>query len=308
MQVAGIGFPIYQLWKHRRAARRITRTLAEFNTKRFSSFNASMISDTVNSSSTASARGRMHPMESLDECLAGNYEGFLTYASTKEFCGENIVFLTRVLAFKKTCQYAFRGTFFRPTSEHRRARDDMFHDGLRIFLDLIHSGTANYPINIESSIYQHLDRVFGPATAKVATPSSSRSTSFSTETSSVTPWDEPADNDGLILFGKGNPFPEHAFPMQSMASHGHSRSSSARIQGKIKGNESAEHIFPYGISKKIDTSILASTKAPTDFDEKVFDAAFQSVRYMVWTETWQRYQNYNRAFRKPSLESGLNQE
>ena len=30
-------------------------------------------------------------------------------------------------------------------------------------------------------------------------------------------------------------------------------------------------------------------KVPVDFDEKVFDAAFKSVRYMVWTETWQRY-------------------
>lgn len=307
MQVAGIGFPIYQLWKHRRAARETTRILAEFDAKRFSSLNTSMISDTVKSSSTISTRGRMYPMESLDECLAGNYDGFLVYASTKEFCGENIVFLTKVLAFKRTCQYAFRGTFFRPTSEYRKARTEMFHDGLKMFIELIHSGTANYPINIESPIYQHLDRIFGPATAKVATPTSSRSASITTGTSAVTPWDDPPDNDGPVLFGNGNPFPEHAFPMQSMASHGHSRSPSARIQGKITGNESAEHIVLCGACKKVNTSIMSGVKPPTEFDEKVFDAAFQSIRYMVWTETWQRYQNWKRGFRKPSIEFGLNQ-
>ena len=30
-------------------------------------------------------------------------------------------------------------------------------------------------------------------------------------------------------------------------------------------------------------------KVPAEFDERGFDDAFKSVRYMVWTETWQRY-------------------
>ena len=33
-------------------------------------------------------------------------------------------------------------------------------------------------------------------------------------------------------------------------------------------------------------------KVPVDFDENVFDEAFKSVRYMVWTETWQRYRRW----------------
>lgn len=34
---------------------------------------------------------------------------------------------------------------------------------------------------------------------------------------------------------------------------------------------------------------LEGFEVPADFDEQVFNAAFMSVRYMVWTETWQRY-------------------
>ena len=33
-------------------------------------------------------------------------------------------------------------------------------------------------------------------------------------------------------------------------------------------------------------------KVPADFDETVFDAAFNSVKYMVWTGTWQRYMTW----------------
>lgn len=37
---------------------------------------------------------------------------------------------------------------------------------------------------------------------------------------------------------------------------------------------------------------LEGVNVPGEFDERVFDRAFQSVRYMVWTETWQRYMRW----------------
>lgn len=40
---------------------------------------------------------------------------------------------------------------------------------------------------------------------------------------------------------------------------------------------------------------LEGVKVPGEFDERVFDAAFKSVRYMVWTETWQRYMSWKRS-------------
>lgn len=66
---------------------------------------------------------------------------------------------------------------------------------------------------------------------------------------------------------------------------------------KSSGNESSEHIIVDvsdnggGVravhAKREDP--LEGVKVPGEFDERVFDAAFKSVRFMVWTETWQRY-------------------
>jgi len=307
MEVVGLGFPIYQIWKHRRAARETTRALAEFDAKRLNSYDDSTISGSLKTRSTTSKRVRMYPMESLDECLAGNYDGLQVYASCMELNGENIMFLTKVLAFNKACQRVFHETC-KSTSDFRRARTEMFRVGLTIFVSLIHSGTASYPINIESTIYNRLDAIFGPATALVARPSPSRSTSITTATSSsITPWDGPQDHDGTASSGDENPFPENSFPMQSMGSGGLSTPSSA----KVKGTESSEHIVSVRVGETEEVAggvgfdPLRGAKVPGDFDERVFNAAFKSVRYMVWTETWQRYQAWKRGPRSPSGERGL---
>lgn len=306
MEIVGLGFPIYQIWKHRRAARETVRALAEFDAKRLNSHDDSTASGSLKTRSTVSKRGRMYPMESLDECLAGNYDGLQVYASCMELNGENIIFLTKVLAFNKACQRVFHETC-KSTSDFRRARTEMFRVGLSIFISLIHSSTASYPINIEFPIYKRLDAIFGPATTLVARPSLSRSISITTATSSsITPWDEPHDHDGAVS-GDENGFPENSFLMQSMGGGGLSTPSSA----KVKGNESSEHIVAVrageaeGVAEGVGADPLHGVTVPGDFDERVFDAAFKSVRYMVWTETWQRYQAWKRGPRSPSFERGL---
>lgn len=308
MEVVGLGFPIYQIWKHKRAARETTRVLAEFDAKRLNSHDDSTVSGSLKTRSTNSKRGRMYPMESLDECLAGNYDGLQLYASCMELNGENIIFLTKVLAFNKACQTVFHETC-KSTSEFRRARTEMFRIGLSIFISLIHSATASYPINIEFVIYKRLNAIFGPATTMVARPSLSRSASIATATSScITPWDEPQDHDGAVSSGDENLSLENSFPMHSMGSGGLSTPSSA----KVKGNESSEHIVSVrageteGVAEGVGVDPLHGVTVPGDFDERVFDAAFKSVRYMVWTETWQRYQAWRRGLRSSSLERGLN--
>jgi hypothetical protein len=307
MEVVGLGFPIYQIWKHKRAARETTRALADFDAKRLNFHDDSTASGSMKTRSTTSKRGRMYPMESLDECLAGDYDGLQLYASCMELNGENIIFLTKVLAFNTACQKVFHETC-KSTSDFRRARTEMFRVGLSIFVSLIHSATAPYPINIEFSIYKRLDAIFGPATTLVARPNYLRSDSITTATSSsITPWDEPLDHDGAVSSSDENPFAENSFPMHSMSSGGLSTPSSA----KVKGNESSEHIVSVrpgeadGAAEGVAIDPLQGVRVPGDFDERVFDAAFKSVRYMVWTETWQRYQVWKRGPRNSSLERGL---
>lgn len=63
--------------------------------------------------------------------------------------------------------------------------------------------------------------------------------------------------------------------------------------------DSREHIVEQGLVEnggdndaEREKDPLDGVKVPADFDERVFDPAFQSVRYMVWTETWQRFMNW----------------
>ena len=298
IEVVTLGFPIYAIFKNKKAAREVNNALAEFDQKHLHSFDeGTTLGGSGNSLKTKGStkgskkKGKMYPMESLDACLSGNHDGLQVYASCMELNGENIIFLTKVIAFTQQCQKTFYETC-KSTSEFRRARTAMFRVGLSIFVSLVHSGTASYPINIESNIYNQLDLIFGPATALVASAKASRSPSIATPISSskITPWDDPADSGTEPEDPSAGYFSnsDNAYPMQSMGR-------------KSSGNESSEHIVHVrenevgagGVNQGSDP--LEGIKVPGEFDERVFDAAFGSVRFMVWTETWQRYMQWKRS-------------
>ncbi|KAL8838904.1 MAG: hypothetical protein Q9170_001941 [Blastenia crenularia] len=292
MEIVTLAFPIYQIFKHKRAARETQRVLAEFDQKRIgSSIGSTTLNDSLATGSLKSKRnGKMYSMESLDECLNGSHEGLQIYASCVELNGENIIFLSKVLAYKQSCEQLFHNTC-KSSNDFRRARKEMFRHALSIFVTLVHAHTASYPINIESPIYNRLEAIFGPATELVAictTPS--RTSSFSATSSSVTPWDEPEEPSGetiSAITSSANEFP--SFPMRVLSKH-----SSKYLSG---GNGSEEHIIGIdeqepdgsGILDRHVPDPLDGVEVPTDFDENAFDAAFKSIRYMVWSETWQRY-------------------
>ena len=301
MEIVTLGFPIYQILKHKRTARATHRALEDFDKKRIQISDDTTTTSSLYSakntrpslpSTTTSKRGAMYPMESLDECLATSPDDLQMYASTMELNGENIIFLTRALSFKETCSQAFQHSCH-STVEFRRSRRAMFRIALSIFISLVHARTATYPINIESVIYARLDAIFGAATALVASEKHSRSSSIATgESSSATPWDEPQCE-----------YDEHgneSFPLHSIGGNTSPRPPRPTFNQKGSVNESREHIVQLTTVVNEDGSTagiggvdpLEGVKVPADFDEKVFDAAFKSVRYMVWTETWQRYMSW----------------
>ena len=294
MQIVTLGFPIYQIFKHKRNARETTRLLAEFDQKR-SKFDDYASTRSTKTRSTTSKRGKMYSIESLDETLATDHHSLQVYAACTELSGENIIFLTRVLAFNKACQQAFHDTC-NLNSDFEGARMGMFRHGLSIYVNLVHSNTAPYPINIESPIYSSLDAIFGPATALLAAAKSSRNSSISTPTSAnVTPWDDAKtgmESEEEASSGDENSYPMHAVRDGALST----------VQtNHPKNNESSEHIVGVSLGNDEDfaggvyADPLQNLKVPTNFDERVFEAAFKSVRYMVWTGTWQRYQASRKA-------------
>ncbi|KAL8939399.1 MAG: hypothetical protein Q9216_003385 [Gyalolechia sp. 2 TL-2023] len=294
MEIVTVVFPIYQTVKHKRAARETNRILAVFDQKRLggsSNNSVTLTSSMATSSLAAKPNGKMCTMDSLDECLASDDNGLQLYASCIELNGENIIFLKRAMAFKRLCSHALQST---TGPEFRRARMSMFRQALEIFITLVHAGTATYPINIESPIYSHLDAVFGPATALVAVcmKNSTRTPSIS-GSSNVTPWEEqhqqPSSSQATSPADEFPSFPMHALPKQFRKStnRGNNNNSSS----------SSEHIVPVLLTTTNDdtpqnTNLhdpLSDIKIPPSFDATVFDAAIKSIRYMVWSETWQRY-------------------
>ena len=295
MEIVTLGFPIYQIWKHKRSVRETYLALAEFDRKQLDSFDLSTTTDSLNTRSVTSKRRKMYSMDSLDSCLSGSHDSLQMYASCMELNGENIIFLTRVLSFKRQCERLFQSTC-KSNTDFRRARSIMFRVALSIYVSLVHSRTASYPINVESHIYNRLDAIFGPATALVASAEkNNRTSSLTSGNSHPTPWDEPTSP--AAVEDENTP---PAYPMQAM---GHRRMSRPGTGRKNIGSESSEHIVsPDSNSAGGNTPVEGNTledkdpldgiEVPGDFDETVFDRAFQSVRYMVWTETWQRYMSW----------------
>ena len=275
MEMVTLIFPSMQILKHKKAARETQAILAEFDAKKLANSEASTMGSLA-TRSTGSKRGKMFSMESLDECLATNWDGLQVYASCMELNGENIIFLTKVFGFQRKWAMDFSKIRY-----SARARMGMFRSALSIYVTLVHSDTASYPINIESPIYAKLESVFGAATKLVASRRNSESPS--TPISSVTPWDEPQQE--LLVDSAMLESPGEMYPMRNM-------SPSTPSARRSIDNDSREHII------RLDNDPhdpLSGFQIPTEFGEHVFDAAFKSIKYMVWSETWQRYMNWKRS-------------
>lgn len=274
MELVTLIFPLVQIFTHKQAARETQAILAEFDVKKLHSGPSS--TGSLATGSTGSKRGKMFSMESLDECLTTNCDGLQVYASCMELNGENIIFLTKVLGFQRKWTMDFS-----KVRNSSRARMGMFRAALSIYVTLVHSATASYPINIESHIYAKLESIFGAATKVVASRRNSELPL--TPISSITPWDEPQQEspaDSPMFESPGE-----TYQMRHM-------SLSTPPARRSIDNDSREHIISLDDGPQ---DSLAGFHIPAEFDEYVFDAAFKSIRYMVWSETWQRYMNWKRS-------------
>ena len=265
MEMVTLCFPIYQVYKHKKAARETTRVIQEWE---YSKRNASSTDGSIIS---RGSKGRMWSMQSLDECLkSSKHDSLQMYASCMELNGENIIFLVKVMNFKKQ----WDSVFARAGEQVQRARIAMFRNALAIYVSLVHDGTSNYPINVESFIYIQLNRLFGPATLLVA---SRRPSSPSSPISAATPWDEPPCGE------TGAENSSDYFQMGSLQS--------PRVPRRSFDHESSEHII--SLDETVNPNDpLADFKVPAEFNKDCFDAAEKSIKYMVWTETWQRYNDW----------------
>lgn len=120
----------------------------------------------------------MYNMQSLEKALATNPRDLLHFAATKEFTGENIIFLTQVRDWKESWAVA-GGEIGVMTMDTKRK---LYNNAAAIFFNTVCLQTAQFPINIEGKIYSVLEHLFQskniPAPKVSATPFADDATGF----------------------------------------------------------------------------------------------------------------------------------
>lgn len=162
MEFTTIFFPLWEAYQARYHRKITLSALDEWEKSR--SQDSSLSSDSlkkgsVHPSETSTERQQrrdMYSMESLEKTLSRDAGELLQFAATKEFTGENIIFLTQVRDWKQ----AWREAQTSSGTIKQSAKRKLFNTAAKIYYGSICLHTAQFPVNIESKIYFKLEQIF----------------------------------------------------------------------------------------------------------------------------------------------------
>lgn len=207
----------------------------------------------------------------LENAIATNPLPLLQFAATKDFTAENIIFLIQVRDWKTS--WAATPS---PPALHSRAL--LFNNAVEIYAQSVHEKLAMFPINIEGGIRSRLDAIFEPAVKNL------REGNWETfdPYNEITPFAGDEGEMPLSPMSPGSP----GSPMRTSWP----LSSAPPTPKSTFSSEVAEFV------RNMDD-------IPREFDEKVFDAAEKSIKYLVVTNTWRKMINEMKGSRRTSHES-----
>lgn len=284
-QAVTIFLPIFEAYKSRSQLRTTLKLIQTWDEKRHnddstlnsssnSSKHRSYFSSSTKSVSTAnrSVRSReMHTMAALEKALAMNPIPLLHFAATKDFTGENIVFLMQVRDWHAMWR-RFSGSGNALTGD---AKSTLYDLALEIYISSVHEKTAEFPINIESKIKRELD-IFFEVAASERRPY--RDDSIADPFKDCSPHD-PFQTTSVELTVPKN--------LRSILERANTDETEPTLN-----NSSQEDILP---SKELMFDANPCVRPPVKraivagFDEHVFDEAEKSIKYLVLTNTWQKF-------------------
>lgn len=158
MEITTVLFPLLEVYKSKRDRKATAAAIADWETSghEFESFQ-SIKSKNVSDTADHPGRPSMYNIAAMEEALEKNAPDLLEFAATKQFTGENIVFLTRVRAWKE--QWVRAALVKNPMTLEAKSR--LYEAGKEIFDRNISLHTSQFPINLESRVYQDLESIFG---------------------------------------------------------------------------------------------------------------------------------------------------
>jgi hypothetical protein len=196
-------------------------------------------------------------ISALENAIVTNPLPLLQFAATKDFTAENILFLISIRDWKAAWASS------PPTPQSRAA---LFNQAVEIYTQSVHEKIALFPINIEGSIRDRLDAIFEPHVRSL------RSETGTGE--AVDPFNEviPFAGGGAVEVPlspmKGGTWP--LTPQQSLPSTPKSPASG------------------FDMEVSFERYVKDMSEIVAGFDEKVFDAAEKSIKYLVMTNTWRK--------------------
>ena len=187
MQFVTVFFPLWEAYEVRYRRKVTLSALEEWEKSREK--NGSLSSDSLKQTSSfgnveKQEKRDMYGMNALDRTLSQDSTALLEFAATKEFTGENIIFLNQVRDWKRLWEEAAAAT----GALSIEARATLYVKAAELFFNNVCLLTAQFPVNIESKVYVNLEQLF-----KQEAP-------ISVQKSIVTPFD---DDFGRIGHGPG---------------------------------------------------------------------------------------------------------
>jgi hypothetical protein len=284
MEIFAIGFPIYDViksntlrqetldaianWEKRQAAQGMDdSSLSPSGWSHTTTLKSAGDNTVTSKSSFESAKSAMLTMTALENALRTNAVPLLEFAALKDFSGENVSFLTHVMDLR-------RGWFSpkRSTAEHRRQQ---FHSATHIYAQFISLEFSEFPINISSREMKRLFLVFGGAATLFY--GNKRGSLSSATSDNATPFD-------TILPDNASDAPINTKNQCNVTSE---PESSINLDSLGRANLRAASRLQ---QSRLD-EVLEDFEIPEEFNEMVFDAAENEIKYLILTNTWPKFVN-----------------
>ena len=302
MQVCTIFFPIYEYYKQHNAVRSMSSEYSSFDTKSYDDSRASHTSISASTlpasqqamlpesteklfrelAASGSRDKNMYRMSTLEKALLINPAPLLCFAATKDFTAENIIFLVHIKEWREAWRTAPRAPL---TGEiTAAARRDLFRMGVDIYTASVCGHTADFPLNLEGYVADALHKVFGSHMASSPTSSRGRSTVGFTDVSE--------DQRNLVFdLERISQRPQHMWtrPKEMVATS--LAADSAYGSSNPTTPDARDHDQEFELEEQYqeEVSEQGGSERYPGFDEKVFDDAEASIKYLVLTNTWRKF-------------------
>lgn len=152
-------FPLLEVYESNRDRKATLAAIAKWEEGRHvvGSLQSVLFSNGSTEETESQKKSDMFSMQALERALEFQARELLEFAATKQFTGENIVFLTRVRAWKERWNRAALANTVMPS----KIKNKLYEAGKEIFDRNISLHTAQFPVNLESRFYHDLERIFG---------------------------------------------------------------------------------------------------------------------------------------------------